>query len=292
MAQIVVIGDSFPSTVRKIARTTLRDALSASHILHNRFDRMAIVPAAVAGPLHVSFEAVMAMPGVREIDPRNLDIALTALFGPGEPLGTIVALRAPPSPPFHGRKDIGEFVNISSAVNDGSDWLRDTSIEFPKLAHADSAAGVFRIDDQRVVVDAITCGQLRAALDAAFTAAPNTDLKLPLHAVAVMLTPDTQAVLNAAVHGATQWVLRRTVATGAWIPFHTDVAAETVQVPLQDDVDGAGGQLVFVQSRKPVFARRRAGIPMYHEGTALHGVTAFTSGVRYALYVLRTDAEF
>ena len=290
MAQIVVIGDSFTRTVREIARTTLREAFSASHILRTRFDRIAVVPAAVEGPLHVSFEAVLALPGVREIDPRNLDIALSALFGPGEPLGTIVALRAPPLP--FRKKDIGVFVNTSSAVNDGSDWLRDTSIEFPKLAHADSAAGVFRIDDQRVVVDAITCGQLRAALDAAFTAAPNTDLKLPLHAVAVMLTPDTQAVLNAAVHGATQWVLRRTVATGAWIPFHTDVAAETVQVPLQDDVDGAGGQLVFVQSRKPVFARRRAGIPMYHEGTALHGVTAFTSGVRYALYVLRTDAEF
>ena len=289
MAQIVVIGDSFPRTVREIARTTLREALSASHILRNRFERMAIVPAAVAGPLHVSFEAVLALPGVREIDPRNLDIALSALFGPGEPLGTIVALRAPPSTSSRS-KNIGVFVNTSSAGNDGSEWLRDTSMQFPNLAHVD-ASGVFRVDD-RQVIDAGTCGQLRAALDAAFTAAPNDDLKLPLHAVAVMLTPDAQAALHAAVHGATQWVLRRTVATGAWIPFHTDVAAETVQVPLQDDVDGAGGQLVFVQSGKPVFASRRAGIPVYHEGTALHGVTAFNSGVRYALYVLRTDAEF
>jgi hypothetical protein len=97
-------------------------------------------------------------------------------------------------------------------------------------------------------------------------------------------------------------VLRRTVASGRWIDFHTDTVARTVQVrsvsrlrrmfplwlvtrgvqvPLTDDSACEGGLLVFACSDgRLVHAKRRMGAMLAHDGDAVHGVTALVKGTR------------
>jgi hypothetical protein len=82
--------------------------------------------------------------------------------------------------------------------------------------------------------------------------------------------------------------LRRTVATGRHIPFHTDRAARTVQVPLSGDDACVGGRLVVLgpdgRLHRPA---RRVGALLAHDGDVVHGVTRLDAGVRYGLFVLR-----
>ena len=84
--------------------------------------------------------------------------------------------------------------------------------------------------------------------------------------------------------------LRRTVGTGKWIGFHTDDAGRTVQVPLPSPKGSecTGGNLVFLcgNSGEMRCVDRVPGVPLCHEGDAVHGVTALTSGVRYGLFLL------
>jgi hypothetical protein len=84
-------------------------------------------------------------------------------------------------------------------------------------------------------------------------------------------------------------VLRRTVATGRFIAFHTDHAARTVQVPLNHDSCCVGGRLLFAcTDGKLLLAQRREGHILVHDGDAAHGVTRLIKGVRFGLYALRS----
>ena len=82
--------------------------------------------------------------------------------------------------------------------------------------------------------------------------------------------------------------LRRTAATGRHIPFHTDRAARTVQVPLSGDDACVGGRLVVLgpdgRLHRPA---RRVGALLAHDGDVVHGVTRLDAGVRYGLFALR-----
>lgn len=97
---------------------------------------------------------------------------------------------------------------------------------------------------------------------------------------------DILAALQVAVPDAI--VLRRTVATGRFIAFHTDDAARTVQVPLNHDSSCVGGRLLFAcTDGKLILAQRRQGHILVHDGDAVHGVTRLIKGVRFGLYALR-----
>jgi hypothetical protein len=86
-------------------------------------------------------------------------------------------------------------------------------------------------------------------------------------------------------------VIRRTVATGRFIAFHTDHAARTVQVPLAHDTSCIGGRLLFAcTDGRLVVAQRRQGCILAHDGDAVHGVTRLVQGVRFGLYALRSRA--
>jgi hypothetical protein len=86
--------------------------------------------------------------------------------------------------------------------------------------------------------------------------------------------------------------LRRTTATGRWINFHTDAAARTLCVPLQGPGACAGGELVFATAEgRLLVPRRLPGRAIVHDGDVAHGVTRLTSGVRYALFLLKARAE-
>ena len=292
MSKLIVIQDEDyrnPEAIPETART-LNDALVQTHhwLDYTPISDIAVVPASVECTACTTYESVLALPGVRGINPFAQNLELTTLFAPGEPLGTIVVRLAPAEDDMD---DIGVFELEPRTQDAGSSWLRDVTQMFPnEWARTQRSCGKFCAGEHSVsVLDAETCAQLCKTLDAAYATTPVDDLKVQLQADTMPLSPSTQSELSKMVHGATQYVLRRTVASGAWIPFHTDVADETVQVPLQSDVPGAGGQLVFLHAHKPVIVDRRAGIPVYHEGTVLHGVTAFHTGVRYALYALRTS---
>ena len=187
------------------------------------------------------------------------------------------------------RFDIGEFIAF-----DPNEFLCDTTRPFAtELIEAcvDETAVFDICTEKPFVLDAAACDSLCAELDAAYDASKHADLKIVMTDPEARLGREAYAELNCTVGGATQFLLRRTVASGAWIPFHQDVASATVQVPLRSDTPDAGGKLVFLdrRTRQPVFATRIQGVPLFHTGSAVHGVTAFTAGVRYALYALCTD---
>ena len=82
--------------------------------------------------------------------------------------------------------------------------------------------------------------------------------------------------------------LRRTAATGRHIPFHTDRAARTVQVPLSGDDACVGGRLVVLGPDGRLHCpTRRVGALLAHDGDVVHGVTRLDAGVRYGLFALR-----
>jgi hypothetical protein len=135
---------------------------------------------------------------------------------------------------------------------------------------ADCVQSLFWMGRERIASET-SCQTLRKILDDAYAAAPQNDLKLEFDGV----MPDVQVIL------------RRTVGTGLTIPFHVDASLETMQVPLASDEPGCGGELVFVGPAGLVRARRAAGVPIFHDATAVHGVTALVPGApRYGLYVL------
>lgn len=94
--------------------------------------------------------------------------------------------------------------------------------------------------------------------------------------------------------------LRRICATsdmekkqGKCINFHRDYAIKTLQIALNDNSRYSGGRLVFALPSSstthpaslysPV---RGVGCGTLHDHTVVHGVTPFTTGVRYSLFFL------
>jgi hypothetical protein len=101
---------------------------------------------------------------------------------------------------------------------------------------------------------------------------------------------DILAALQVSVPDAI--VLRRTVATGRFIAFHTDHAARTVQVPLNHDSSCVGGRLLFAHTDgKLLLAQRKEGCILVHDGDVAHGVTRLIKGVRFGLYALRSRCD-
>ena len=87
-------------------------------------------------------------------------------------------------------------------------------------------------------------------------------------------------------------VLRRTVATGRFIAFHTDHAARTIQVPLNHDSPCVGGRLLFARTDvKLLLAQHREGWILVHDGDVAHGVTRLIKGIRFGLYALRSRCD-
>ena len=277
MSKISLLGSDRVEDVPATART-LSDALRVVPNLSCWTPVNGIVAVPATADVRVpSYEAALAIPGARAVDPRNQSALLADMFAPGA-LGTLV-IRTKEILLSDIMFDIGVFTQVSADV--GSDWLRDHE---PAPLALSSTSG-----DQGRLLDDTLCAQLCQLLDTAHASSGDDDFKMAFERETTPLVPSAVLdELSDMVHGATRFVLRRTVARGAWIPFHVDVASETVQVPLRSDVDGAGGQLVFLHADKPCVIQRRAGVPVYHEGTAVHGVTAFRAGVRYALYALRT----
>mmetsp|Transcript_40845 Transcript_40845/g.80144 ORF Transcript_40845/g.80144 Transcript_40845/m.80144 type:complete len:386 (-) Transcript_40845:311-1468(-) len=91
-------------------------------------------------------------------------------------------------------------------------------------------------------------------------------------------------------------VLRKVVAhtspapglTPSCIAFHLDWAHNTLQVPLNPESDYQGARLVFadVGGNQILVPARHPGSVITHNNTAVHGVTALLSGVRYSLFLL------
>ena len=101
---------------------------------------------------------------------------------------------------------------------------------------------------------------------------------------------DILAALQVSVPDAI--VLRRTVATGRFIAFHTDHAARTVQVPLNHDSSCVGGRLLFAHTDgKLLLAQRKEGCILVHDGDVAHGVTRLIKGIRFGLYALRSRCD-
>ena len=108
-----------------------------------------------------------------------------------------------------------------------------------------------------------------------------------LHIIGAAAYRDILAALQVTVPDAI--ALRRTVATGRFIAFHTDHAARTVQVPLNHDSSCVGGRLLFAcTDGKLLLAQRKQGHILVHDGDAAHGVTRLIKGVRFGLYALRS----
>ena len=61
-----------------------------------------------------------------------------------------------------------------------------------------------------------------------------------------------------------------------------------MQVPLSGDNECLGGQLVFASPDDSVnVAARVPGVPIFHHGHEVHGVTALLRGVRWGCFLLQ-----
>jgi len=81
--------------------------------------------------------------------------------------------------------------------------------------------------------------------------------------------------------------LRRCVAHGKHINFHTDFAERTMQITLNDDTTYMGGKLVFVNSKGVHIPSRGLGSFTIHPKDIAHGVTRLDAGIRYGLFFLQ-----
>jgi hypothetical protein len=83
--------------------------------------------------------------------------------------------------------------------------------------------------------------------------------------------------------------IRRTMATGKWIKWHTDAAARTLCVPLSGTDDYVGGQLLFAGVGQAELGTplRTPGGYIVHDGDVAHGVTKLVQGTRYGLFLLK-----
>ena len=163
--------------------------------------------------------------------------------------------------------DLGEFVdardvNCFRGINTSARLRSNTNVKITQTA----------------------CETLCALANDAYIAAPNDDLKLAFDPTTV-LDATTREALSNMVHGATAWIVRRSIGNGTWIPFHQDAAQETVQVVLHDADAITGGKLVFARPYKFVYAAQETGVPVYYDSAATYAVTPFTHGLRFVLYV-------
>ncbi|TNV76736.1 hypothetical protein FGO68_gene7595 [Halteria grandinella] len=82
-------------------------------------------------------------------------------------------------------------------------------------------------------------------------------------------------------------LIRRCQAHDKFINFHTDVSLKTLQLALNGDEDYEGGKLVYMNGEGMVVPKREAGSITIHDNQIVHGVTNFTKGTRYGLFLLK-----
>ncbi|TNV79969.1 hypothetical protein FGO68_gene2106 [Halteria grandinella] len=82
-------------------------------------------------------------------------------------------------------------------------------------------------------------------------------------------------------------VVRRCQSHGKMINFHTDVSLKTLQVSLNDDTEYEGGRLIYATQDSLYIPERKLGTITIHDNRIVHGVTLFSSGIRYGLFLLK-----
>jgi hypothetical protein len=126
-------------------------------------------------------------------------------------------------------------------------------------------------------------------------AATDWQVELTPHTVAAHVGAEALAGLKSALGAvAHRFVVRRVDAgTGVEaIPFHTDYARRTLQVPLNAPLVGdncggyVGGDVVYAVEGGFLKLPRRQGHGVVHDGAVPHGVTPLLRGRRYGLCVL------
>lgn len=85
--------------------------------------------------------------------------------------------------------------------------------------------------------------------------------------------------------------LRRVVATGKCIKFHTDFAWRTMQIPLNDESEYVGGKVIYKIDQELIAMKRVIGTACIHTHEVLHGVEPLISGIRYSLFLCETNAR-
>lgn len=79
--------------------------------------------------------------------------------------------------------------------------------------------------------------------------------------------------------------------TRPYITFHSDVAAWTVNVPLDDDDDDIGGRLLMLVGGALHAERRAEGVGLSHPSELIHGVSRVKAGERWSLIALFHAAD-
>jgi len=140
------------------------------------------------------------------------------------------------------------------------------------------------------VLDAAECAALRELADGARR--DEHDFKLDLTRAQLAACIGAKAVerLVARCGDAFDAIkVRRVEPSGKVINFHMDVSRRTVQIPLVGDDAYVGGRLVYCTRDGLAIPERPAGSFTVHTNAVAHGVTQHTAGVRYALFLLRTQ---
>jgi hypothetical protein len=128
-------------------------------------------------------------------------------------------------------------------------------------------------------------------------AATDWQVELASDTIAAHVGAATVAGLKSALGAAAHRFVVRRVDAGAGteaIPFHTDYARRTLQVPLNaplvavndDDSTYVGGEVVYAVEGGFLQLPRRRGHGVVHDGAVPHGVTPLLRGRRYGLCVL------
>jgi len=143
-----------------------------------------------------------------------------------------------------------------------------------------------------------TCRMLIEHLDSAHAALSDADsvddLKLILEhdELEALIGSDSVQALHRAFAGpdgnrnrCQRIRLRRCMAIGKHINWHTDVNLRTMQVALNGDDEYNGGRLLFATKAGLKSPPRPTGAVTIHEHDIVHGVTELQSGVRYGLFL-------
>jgi hypothetical protein len=126
-------------------------------------------------------------------------------------------------------------------------------------------------------------------------AATDWQVELASHTITARVGVAAVAGLKSALGAAAHRFVVRRVDAGAGveaIPFHTDYARRTLQVPLNAPLaarDGSGyvgGEVVYAVEGGFLKLPRRRGYGVVHDGAVPHGVTPLVRGRRYGLCVL------
>ena len=157
--------------------------------------------------------------------------------------------------------------------------------------HANPTASFLSL--QGPVLPLAACRKLVAYLDQHTDASTTDDLKVTLaeaelaDLVGQLAVDGLKKTMPAGLaQEFTKIRLRRCIAVGQCINFHTDVSHRTMQVALTDEETYGGGTLVFANAEGLHFPLRPAGSATIHDNTIEHGVTELAHGVRYGLFFL------